>query len=202
MKGAAFAFTVLAVVAFSIWLFYQEEAASPGPRIDAHARTTTCKDCHTPFRGVDSRSCLECHVFDDYFAMRPAVRFHEAGQYCTACHTEHRGAAGDISRMDHTLLHADLMCSDCHLDPHRGLFGQQCRQCHGLSTWTVRGFEHPPIERRNCIRCHRPPLSHSDETMFQRLRERHAARTGNAREISMEACWECHVIHDWRHLRM
>jgi hypothetical protein len=202
MKRALTVLALLVLAAFSIWLMFHEQAASPGPLTEAHADNTACIDCHTPIRGVDSQSCLECHTFDDYYSLRPAIRFHLAGRHCTTCHTEHRGANGNISRMDHTLLHADLSCSDCHLDPHQGLFGRQCRQCHGMTTWNVPGYHHPSIERGNCIRCHRPPFSHADEDTFERLRERHTSRTGAGKQVRMQDCWECHVTHDWRHLRM
>lgn len=54
-----------------------------------------------------------------------------------------------------------LECADCHFD--QTLFGRNCRDCHGISEWTITGFHHPPEERGNRDKCHREPQSHDYE---------------------------------------
>jgi hypothetical protein len=103
--------------------------------------------------------------------------------------------------MDHTLLHPNLACSRCHLDPHEELFGEHCRDCHAISTWRVAGYRHPSRENGQCAKCHNPPMSHRDDAFWKRIQQRHYKRAGeNIPEPA--SCSECHVTHDWRHLMM
>lgn len=203
MKRVFWVIFILVLTAFSIWLFGSEEAAQPGMLRTVHAESASCEDCHTPWRGVDNAACLNCHSF--YAAgedLPRKIRFHETDELCLDCHTEHRGSVASISTMDHTLLHPDLLCSTCHFDPHERLFGENCRACHGISDWEVPGYRHPPVERGNCARCHRPPLSHQDRRFWQRLEERHQLKIGEDAEVKPRECGKCHVPHSWSHLRM
>lgn len=204
MKKAVHIGVIIGLIVFSTWLFSREQAAEPGALTAVHQENAVCGDCHLPWQGVDDSSCLGCHSFTDTdtFSIRPAIRFHEAEKHCLVCHTEHRGRQGNISRMDHTLLNPDLLCSICHLDPHEQLFGEDCRECHGISTWSVAGFRHPPAEKHQCSRCHRAPLSHQDPDFWQRMVTRHNVRVGKKETLSADECWKCHVLHDWRHLKM
>jgi len=190
------------MIVFSIWLFSQEQAAEPGALKPVHEENAVCSDCHLPWQRVDDSSCDGCHSFTDTFSLRPEIRFHEAEEHCLDCHSEHRGRTGNISRMDHTLLNPDLLCSTCHLDPHEQLFGEDCRACHGISTWSVAGYRHPPVDRQECNRCHRAPLSHQDLEFWQRIEKRHNIRVGDIGDLTPTECWKCHVIHDWQHLKM
>jgi hypothetical protein len=38
--------------------------------------------------------------------------------------------------------------------------------------------------------------------MWQRLQLQHRDRSGRTQSAPMHECWQCHVIHSWRHLRM
>jgi hypothetical protein len=185
-----------------VWLFSREEAARPGRLRAFHQDSASCESCHTPWRGVEEENCLLCHEFGDVSTLRPELRFHEANERCIACHVEHQGTSGKISRMDHTILHPSLACTQCHLDPHRQLFGDDCRACHGMITWRIDGYRHPKLGDRNCDKCHKPPLSHRDQGFWKQIEARHTERTGQEGGISPSDCWRCHVVHDWRHLLM
>jgi hypothetical protein len=202
MKAALQIVFLVLLIAFSIWLFYEEEAARPGALRPVHEESAVCNDCHTPWQGVSDEACLGCHQFGDVFELRPAIRFHEAETKCVNCHTEHRGIIGRISEMNHALLNPELLCSDCHFDPHEQLFGENCRQCHGIAIWDIPGYRHPPAERQNCEKCHRSPLSHTDQLFWRRLETRHQIKIGDDAQVKPRQCWQCHVIHSWRHLRM
>lgn len=203
MRQALWGTFATVLLIFSVWLFRQDNAAQPGALRTSHADSAYCTDCHTPWRGVGNDACVGCHTFYDTFALRPEIRFHEAGQHCLACHSEHRGATGPAATMDHTLLHPDLMCATCHFDPHGGLFGDECRQCHGLSAWKVPGYRHPAADRDDCHLCHRPPLSHQNPDFWSRLEERHQIKIGDKEaQVQPQECRQCHLTHSWRHLRM
>jgi hypothetical protein len=193
---------IIALVAFSTWLVYRKEAAQPGLLRAVHEENATCGDCHVPWRGVSNKACLECHSFHDTSGLRTKIRFHETESLCLSCHTEHRGVVGRVSKMDHTLLNPELQCSTCHFDPHKKLFGESCRECHGIYRWDVPGYRHPLAERENCVRCHRPPLSHQDQSFWKRLEVRHQIKIGSDENVKPQECWKCHVPHSWEHLRM
>ncbi|MFP3983109.1 MAG: hypothetical protein ACLFV2_05400 [Desulfurivibrionaceae bacterium] len=183
-------------------LFYSEEAAKPGPLLEIHGQLATCETCHQPWKGVSDSACRQCHFFSSVRRLRPAIRFHEAGRHCLQCHTEHQGRKGQIAAMDHTLLHPDLLCSQCHFDPHGGLFGQNCRECHGITGWNIESFQHPSRERKDCRRCHKAPQSHRASGFKKRILQTHERVFPDEEAIVIKDCWRCHITHDWRHLLM
>ena len=200
---ALYFFVAVALTVFGGWLFKTDKAANPGPLSSAHEEAADCEDCHKPWKGVTDDMCLECHDFSDPSELKPELQFHEAGRFCTKCHFEHMGRGISISKVDHTLFNGKLLCKQCHLDPHKGLFGINCRQCHGIKTWKVEGFRHPRDEERECYRCHRPPQSHLDERFWAEILEGHTLSQGEEiQHIQVKECWRCHITHRWAHLRM
>lgn len=190
------------IIAFSIWLYGYDEAAMPNDLSSAHDAFGDCRTCHVPWKGVDNWSCLQCHPFDEVTALKPQIRFHEAGKHCLSCHTEHRGSRADISEMDHTLLNGALECTQCHVDPHGAKFGNDCRACHGITEWQVEGFRHPAAENRNCSRCHPVPESHLNDAFWEKIREGHQEQRLEQPLPTPKECWRCHITHRWDHLRM
>jgi len=196
---ALYTVAALCATALAVWLFLAETAARPGPLSVSHAEMGGCTLCHIPWRGASEERCLECHGFSDVGYMRPEIRFHEAEKHCLGCHSEHRGDRGMLSRVDHALFNGDLQCTRCHTDIHGGLFGAGCRKCHGIETWEVPGFRHPPREDGECGGCHRPPLSHQDKSFWGKIEESHV---GEFEDISQDDCMRCHTTDNWRHLIM
>ena len=193
----------MALAIFGGWLFSTDKAANPGPLSSAHQDAAECQDCHKPWKGVSDDMCLQCHEFEDASELKPDLRFHVAHRFCTKCHFEHLGPDASISRVDQTLFNGNLQCTQCHLDPHKGLFGSSCRECHRIKTWKVQGFRHPKDEERECYRCHRPPRSHLDKRFWTEILEGH--NPGSAQQVStvkLKDCWRCHITHRWAHLRM
>jgi len=186
---------VLLAIALCVWLFLNEEAAEPGDLSVFHEEIDQCNFCHIPWRGVSDRMCLQCHEFGEVSLLRREIRFHEEERHCLQCHVEHRGLRGNIAKMDHTILSGKIQCTQCHTDIHNGLFGSGCRECHGIRTWDVPGFRHPPVDRKNCSRCHTVPHSHRDRAFWEKI-ERSYGETSEV--IAPEDCWRCHTIRDWR----
>jgi hypothetical protein len=193
---------VVLIIALSVWLFLHDKAAEPGSLSRFHQDIADCKGCHVPWRGVADKKCLQCHEFSDVAMFKPEIRFHVAKKFCIQCHKEHRGVKADISEMDHTLLNKKILCTQCHLDQHSGLFGQRCRECHHITTWKVEGFRHPPAERKKCHRCHKPPHSHYNEQFWALIERGHFETETEVKPISRENCWLCHNTHNWQHLMM
>lgn len=190
-------FGVLVVVSFAGWLFFYDAAAEPGPLSLFHKAIDDCTVCHQPWRGVSDKKCLHCHDFEGGGFVRPEIRFHGAQKNCLICHKEHRLLGTTITAMDHRILNDQLLCTRCHLDRHDGLFGQRCRECHGIKTWNVTGYRHPPEERRKCYLCHRGPQSHYNDRFWGLIVQDMAQKN-----ILQKDCWRCHSIYHWGHLKM
>ena len=198
-KNAVNTIIALLIIGFSIWLYGFDKAAEPGSLNMVHADISDCMDCHIPWQGVTDRMCLQCHEFEDAEALNPRIRFHTAEANCLHCHSEHRGTNGNIAEMNHTILNGNLACTACHYDPHEKLFGENCRNCHRISTWTVQGYRHPSADIANCNRCHRPPYSHLDPQFWEKIK---SSRPGRQTIDSPKDCRRCHTTHAWAHLQM
>jgi hypothetical protein len=128
--------------------------------------------------------------------LRREIRFHEARQKCMFCHKEHRLMEAGISKMEHALLNEALLCTQCHFDPHDGLFGQACRECHRIRTWKVAGYRHPGAHRTDCRLCHKGPDSHGDKRFWKMI----VGDMGMA-SADQKDCWRCHTIFHWDRLK-
>jgi hypothetical protein len=195
-------FILIIAVTAGVSLFLWDEAAKPGSLGSPHAQFSSCTICHDPWQGVSDSSCQQCHFFGNVKTMEPTIRFHATGKHCLKCHMEHQGRKGPVSVMDHTLLNPNLACTSCHFDPHSGLFGSTCRECHGIRTWNIKGFQHPSQDRKVCNRCHRPPESHGFPEFKQRILEGHEKIFPGDETSTIEDCWRCHLTDDWRPLLM
>ena len=197
MRKIYLACGVLCVVSFAGWLFFYDAAAQPGPVSVFHESIQDCTVCHEPWRGVSDKQCLQCHGFEDGGILRAEIRFHEAEAKCLICHKEHELLGATITAMDHRILNDQLLCTTCHFDKHEGLFGKQCRGCHGIKTWKVADYKHPPEYQRRCHMCHKAPQSHYNERFWQLIIEEMAQG-----DIAKKDCWRCHGIYHWGDLKM
>ncbi|MBI3782231.1 MAG: hypothetical protein HY270_02400 [Deltaproteobacteria bacterium] len=97
----------LAVVAAIVgWLFirlgWHERQYLPGPVAPAHATFgDRCQRCHSSFRNVADRACVECHV------ARAHSEYELEAPRCAACHVEHRSDAVSLAV-------SNRLCIDCH----------------------------------------------------------------------------------------
>lgn len=203
LRKKIFPVVILAVIAgLAVWLFLDDKAANPGPLSSAHEEIGDCEACHTPWKSITDEACLACHEFSDASSLRPVIRFHEEERFCLKCHFEHRGLDARISKVDHTLFNGNLQCTQCHLDRHEGLFGRECRQCHEITSWRIKGFRHPPEGDTNCSRCHKAPGSHYDDHFWTLIEEAHFRAEKGKKKIPVQECWRCHITHKWAHMRM
>jgi len=138
-----------------------------------------CVDCHKdPHRGQFKAACDTCHspagwqkeflTFDhNRNSKYPLVEKH-AEAACNKCHLpafpgEKLGFARFTS--------IKTGCADCHKDPHRGQYEQNCVRCHTKpTTWKLdkTQFNHDtatkyPLAGKHagvdCIKCHKPKLA-------------------------------------------
>jgi hypothetical protein len=97
-----------------------------------------------------------------------------------------------------TPAEATLDCASCHSnkDPHRGLMGTDCVQCHRTSEWTIPEFRHPSPTSVSCAQCHQAPPSHY--MMHFKVVCQAVARQPNAQ---VNQCYACHQTDDWNDIK-
>ena len=146
-----------------------------------------CLSCHADYHQETlSSACLDCHGFDKFV---PASKFdHSAAKFkllgshksvaCIKCHKKST-IGGKVFQEFRGVLFSN--CTDCHEDPHKNQFGQNCRQCHNeVSFLSVKGgagsFDHNKTDFRlegmhqavGCKECHKgkttDPLKHNSCT--------------------------------------
>ena len=142
---------------------------------------TECLNCHTDYHQKTlSTVCLNCHNPN---AFKPASGFNHSetkfpliGKHtnvdCSKCH---KIEITDGKKFQEFRL-IRYSCSNCHKDPHKNQFGQNCIQCHTEESFQiekgVKGFDHNKTDYRleekhltvNCKACHKTkftdPLKH------------------------------------------
>lgn len=191
------------------WAWVRAQA-EPGSLDPAHAKLDLeCTDCHTPLSGVEASTCIACHALNDLLVQRQTTSFHAEVRVCADCHVEHSGGAGLLTPLDHELLaglemragsleKASLDCRTCHgnRDPHFGLLGDDCSDCHETATWDVVAFTHPSPRSRDCSQCHQAPPSHYMEH-FKML----SAKVARKPQAEVSECFQCHLTTAWPDIR-
>ena len=158
-------------------------------------RTVACAKCHVNqvFKGLKFAQCTDCHKSPHRQPM---------GNACTSCHTND---SWKTQRVDHARTafplrgkHAEVACAkchtrpplqaalkfdrcaDCHQDPHRGAFKQDCSGCHnesGFGRGTVRPRD------RHAVRADRRARARSPARSATRTRQAPAAGPGARRRL-------------------
>lgn len=160
-----------------------------------HAHIGSCKECHTEHQGPNS---LAMDMDHGLFARLAGQTLGEAD---AAPETQAVARAlamwSERSRAPHSAItpkEALLDCSACHAneDPHFGLFGRDCDQCHSTSAWTLPRFQHPSPRSKDCNQCHQAPPSHY--MMHFKMVSAKVARKPHAK---VEQCYVCHETTSW-----
>ena len=91
-----------------------------------------------------------------------------------------------------------LNCATCHQtkDRHRGLFGNDCAQCHATANWTIAEYRHPSAASQSCAQCHQAPPSHY-MMHFQMISMKVACQP-NAK---VNQCFLCHQTTSWNDIK-
>lgn len=152
-----------------------------------------CKSCHSDHKGRDYNMVpLDQDIFEHDSTDFTLTGKH-ASASCEGCH-----------RADARFREAPAQCHACHeeQDPHRGVLGQQCENCHTADSWNKpTAFDHShtdfPLEGRHgklqCGGCHAGEKYHFESTecaSCHQLRDVHLGRYG-------QDCAQCHSQEDW-----
>lgn len=132
-----------------------------------------CKSCHTPFRGVESEKCSQCHERESQDSIHP---YAVTALDCVLCHTEHK--RGDLDK--DFLVQKEGWCEQCHKNPHKNPLSMKLQKKEEKISSFLTGFNHKiHLEKEkdlSCVDCHE-----ADSTKKQGFRN-----------VSYETCLFCH----------
>lgn len=175
-----------------------------------------CITCHVDqHKGRLGTNCLQCHNYNDWKTINIGKFDHSKTRYpltglhakvaCDKCHTpgpDNRPRYAGIPFQE---------CTDCHRDPHRGAFPQDCRSCHTTTSWKDvplldKHFDHSktkyPLLGKHatveCAKCHAGG-DFKKKLAFQKCMDCHADfHRGQFVKRSAGACEGCHTVNTFR----
>ena len=179
--------------------------------------TPGCINCHEDkHQGRFGADCARCHSTSDWKgATIDRQNFdHSKTQYpltgehryvlCQSCHTP---------GPDNQIRYAGLKfanCSDCHRDPHKGVFKPGCDSCHTTTTWKKSAFattfDHSKTKfalqgkhtNVPCVSCHqggdfKSPIPH--DVCADCHKDEHQGQF--AKRADGGRCESCHTVQGW-----
>lgn len=177
---------------------------------------SACTSCHEDVHrqpASASRVCTECH---DTAGWKPAPLFaHERTAFpltgkhqttdCVKCHVP-QGKTESTPLVFAAMSHA--ACTDCHLDPHAGALGADCRQCHVTEGWLLiqgNSFDHsktryPLLGRHASVTCAGCHAEGRKKPLFTNCTDCHGDTHGSAvsGKPQLLKCEDCHTVEGFR----
>lgn len=149
---------LLMLQVMNTWAGKVETLVMPGPVAKTHAKIETqCRKCHELFSETSQNQlCLACHkevgadlrASTGYHGRAPGV----AGRECKSCHTDHKGRAVDIIRLDRETFAHELTDYPLH-GAHQKV---ECAACHTPGT----AYRKTPTQ---CLDCHKKDDAHRNK---------------------------------------
>lgn len=171
-----------------------------------HANVGSCVECHREHRGIDRRPTDMDHgaLAEIGFRQLKADRSADGENqrvrkdlldWIDKHQPESHGSAGHSSLSPQEAV---LNCASCHStkDRHRGLFGQDCAQCHTTTKWTIPEFRHPSPKSTDCAQCHQAPPSH-----YMMHFSMVSAKVANKPKATVDQCYQCHQTTAWTDIK-
>lgn len=164
-----------------------------------HANIPQCVACHIEHRGTTVRLVAMDHAA----LVRVGLQELKSGATGSETRIISNTARESIQRTRPLLgassaLTTLLNCANCHSnqDPHTGLFGTDCAQCHVTEHWTIVGYRHPSERSLDCAQCHQAPPSHYMEH-FEMI----SMRIAGVEHAKVNECYRCHQTTSWNDIR-
>ena len=168
-------------------------AIKPGDLSAKHAFLgEQCEACHTPFRGVEARSCITCHAENSTLLERQSTAFHATIQDCSGCHIEHQGAATRPVLINH----AQLVRIGMRADVDRQRQGRSASARIEAFIANLSGSAPVPESQvLDCSACHSNRNPHQDGTVRASDRVVSPATVGSLFGLD---CVACHTLTTWK----
>ncbi|MGE0279060.1 MAG: class III cytochrome C family protein [Rhizobiaceae bacterium] len=178
-----------------------------------------CMTCHATDAPVfalqaaafhaDIKECRFCHIEHQGGTIRPTRMDHTVlARIGWGKGSEAATKSGAMSEIAHFLARstgahaitdiATLDCNSCHQnrDPHRGLMGRECAECHQINSWKIAGFLHPSPQSQECAQCHQAPPSHY-MMHFHMI----SMMVAGQEHAKVEQCFMCHQSDSWNNIK-
>jgi cytochrome b subunit of formate dehydrogenase len=179
-------------------------------RIGYHGQLTgTCASCHGDHKGRDANLLpLDTRNFNHQLARFSLKGAHQTLQ-CGQCHVQRSDKPGHQQFVG---LQKTDACTQCHTDPHKGQFSEECTTCHSERGWTGRQllFVHNrdssfqlngKHEQVACTECHKPQSANATlaSATFTGVQAGCAScHTDPHRGQFKESCTTCHTEQGWK----
>ena len=154
-------------------------------------RDPTCKVCHTDHIGREA----------DIVNLDPGSFNHRLTDFELT--GKHQGVACESCHQSKIFREASTQCVDCHRkeEPHKGLLGQTCQDCHNTQAWSDVSFDHdetdfPLLGLHENVRCNVCHASERYEGISKTCFSCHALSDVHAGENGQE-CQLCHNEEGW-----
>ena len=160
-----------------------------------HADIQECRGCHVEHQGNTARPVSMDH------AALARIGWGKAGGASAEGRTSMSELAHGVARMTGAHATGDIAaldCQSCHAfrDPHRGLFGRECAECHQAESWKIAGFVHPSPRSEQCAQCHQAPPSHY-MMHFHMI----SMMVAGQMHAKVEQCYLCHQTDSWNDIK-
>jgi hypothetical protein len=168
------------------------------------ATPTACIGCHLnkdKHKGVLGKQCESCHSAKDWKAIvfdHDKTEFKLLGSHqkveCLKCHKTPQ------------LRETPKNCVECHkrVDPHKGVLGPQCAQCHTVKDWKDILFDHDKTrfalmgkhQTVECQKCHTTPDMKATPKVCVECHKKDDYHKG---KLGRE-CDRCHMAENWKRI--
>ncbi len=164
-----------------------------------HAGIAECAACHLEHLGRVLRTTKMDHVALARIGVRQvqdATNAHDKQLDALAAWMKKTDAAPRAPQLQRA--ESQLNCATCHStkDRHRGLFGNDCAQCHGTTKWTLQEFRHPSSASQSCAQCHQAPPSH-----YMMHFKMVSMTTAGVEKAEVNQCFLCHQTTSWNDIK-
>lgn len=177
-----------------------------------HADIESCAQCHIEHQGEQANLKKMNHAVLARIGLRRIEQTTAAGATTDAellrwveAHPARNTATPSHPNISPTEM--TLNCRSCHAtkDPHLGLLGSDCANCHATTQWTLAEFQHPSPDSFDCAQCHQAPPSHY--MMHFSMVSKRVARQEDARvaqccgPAQVNQCYRCHQTTSWNDIK-
>ena len=175
-----------------------------------HAEISACAACHLEHQGRVPRTTKMDHVALARIGVKELERQPQQAGVDVAQIKRWLEKTSDAPHATAAHLRPEeglLNCATCHQtkDRHRGLFGNDCAQCHGTTKWTLPEFRHPSSASQSCAQCHQAPPSHYmmhfDMISKKIAGQEDAQVAGCCGPTQVNQCYRCHQTTSWNDIK-
>ena len=179
-----------------------------------HANIGSCAQCHIEHQGSDANLRKMNHAtlarvglarigLAQLDEQRDTTQASQRADLLNWLSQHPLSATLDVQHPHISALEMTLNCRSCHAtkEPHTGLFGTECADCHGTANWVIAQFQHPSANSIDCAQCHQAPPSHYMEhfNMISKpiAGQQDAAVAACCGPAQVNQCYRCHQSTSW-----